>query len=237
MAMNALLHNRRHLLVAAGVALVAGAAMNLPHWPMARLVSLPGSLVALGLADPLAGDAFSDEPGNPAWLHWQWCPGLNPLRWCVDYESRGLALMALAKPGSGRGLSLEQVRLRMASTALPLRLPDGLSFTLSGSLERIEWPGSGCLPLLHGGAQSSLRLVDLRLAGLALPDHRLELRELSATAQSFSIEGDVLQGSLLIDADGSYAFDALMQAVPGDSGAAGTLRASGMVSCDTGAGA
>lgn len=210
------------------VALLAGAAAM--HYPLAR-EARGDALQPLGLANLASGTALVKPTtgGGTGWLEWHWCPGLDPLRWCLDYAS---AHMTTSARLNMRRVA-ERVRLRVDSAALGAAVPATLRFTLRGELDRVALPGPGCALDLSGTRSAQLHLDAMSLAGQPVGAHRLVLEPVErAGEQRFRLEGETAQGVLSLRADGSWQLDlSFAGRVPGDARATTSMQLAGRLPC------
>lgn len=114
--------------------------------PGVSLAHVRGNLV-----EGRAGLLFHPPPGLPtrADVGWRWCPGLNPVIWCLEVEAppvRGKVLAAWSPPRALR-LSEGAIEARLERQPLPLgRIALPLSANLRLALDEARFAPGGWLP-------------------------------------------------------------------------------------------
>ena len=114
--------------------------------PGVSLAHVRGNLV-----EGRAGLRFNPPPGLPtrADVGWRWCPGLNPIVWCLEVEAPPMRARTVAAWSPPRALALREgvIEARLERRSLPFgRITLPLSANLRVALDEARFVGGGWLP-------------------------------------------------------------------------------------------
>jgi hypothetical protein len=197
---------RRRALVAV-VCILSGLLLVLWQQGLRVLSGWDGGAVRLShvRGTPLQGALQLQVAGYWLGLGWRWCPGWNPLGWCVQLQGSGIQGAAQVYL-TGAGVQLRQGRLQVAAVPLQLSGLPPMEATVRADPLSLTWrPGAGRDVLAQVPALDMQALLQpLYLLQQPLAPHHLHLQRQEGGALQVAVGGDNARGELTLAADYSY---------------------------------
>lgn len=165
-----------------------------------------GIHIEYATGSPASGQAFIsvDNDWKPVWtqLEWQWCPQLNPLRWCLEFEG---------DTAEGKGIvstNGSQLFVRdLVATTQPLEMVFSGFVTTEAVIEaNIRSAVLGQKPMLKAieAIDAVLLVSEVEAMGFEFDNHRLSAKRDSAADFDITIEGSEANGAVTSSANGDY---------------------------------
>lgn len=172
-----------------------------------RALSIPSVSIEYAQGSVFTGRAFisAETDWQPVWvdLNWQWCPALNPLRWCVELKSdKGEANSIVSSNGSS--LFINDLFLSAESVDMVFAGFVSATADIEASIRSAKIQNARDLDIL-ASVDGIVMLSNIDAMGFKFKNHRINANRAENEDFLVEVSGDQANGTASADVNGQYS--------------------------------
>ena len=177
------------------------------------ILELPYTTINYAEGSPLSGQMFIDitHPAQTQWLRldWQWCPGFNPLRWCISVDGDVTQGNMMISTNLSQ-IDIYQTLVEMEHIDFSLNEFIQINADLSVQLSEVQLDSGRLLDKINQ-LDARVSASNINIAGKKLKPHKFSINKTKESDFHIAIQGEQLNGTIDVKTDGTYKTNLTLQ--------------------------